>query len=143
MCATRVDDDDPNETPYLLCPAERRFALALRTVGSGRASIDVITPSGDRHPLRFADAVTPRMMEIDREVRWQSRPNGGSSSTFVARVHEHGDDSEPSPRTRTWHMLARVSEGASCIVAKSESEPFINAALENVETMSCLPTRSD
>ncbi|MEM6955488.1 MAG: hypothetical protein AAF645_07350 [Myxococcota bacterium] len=134
-----MDEDDPNETPYLLCPAEQEFKLALRSTGSGRSSLDVLTPSGRRHRLHFDEAVTRHMMHLDREVTWfldgaPDRPR----SAFIVRVHEHGNVDDPSQTIRTWHVLVRASESESCIVAKAEPEEAILEALDRIEGAPCL-----
>ena len=44
-CQETIDHDDPNSTPHHICPGVSGYELAMRHVGSGRQSIDVITPT--------------------------------------------------------------------------------------------------
>src|SRR4029450_8245297 len=44
-CAKEVDRNDPNETPYLVCPGVGGYTLIVRRVDAGRQSIDVVDPA--------------------------------------------------------------------------------------------------
>jgi len=64
-CKKVIDRDDPNETPFRLCPGVGGYRLFVRHVGSGRQSIGVAPPSLEEIPLR-ADS---RIRSQDRERR--------------------------------------------------------------------------
>ena len=63
--------------------------LAVRRVGSGRRSIDVIDAAGGSHPLNY-DSLTPHMFSLGERAEWRVTTKDGQQIpvALIVRIDE-------------------------------------------------------
>jgi hypothetical protein len=124
-CKREIDHADPNETPFEVCPGPSGYALVVRRVEAGRASVDVLDPDRRRFPLELEATVTRHMLSLDGPAHWRVLSFDGRSRpiALILRVNVH-EDPDPARFTRALLALAKISDGAACVVKVSpEDDP--------------------
>jgi len=143
-CQKTIDPDDPNSTPYQRCPGVSGYALALRHVGSGRQSIDVITPTQEVFPLDYHDVVTRHMTHVDDKAEWRAIMKNGIKTPFALsiRIHAHENPDEPEQVTRTVIALAKITADEICVTdtipTGSLSSEEVRMLADSVRDRDCL-----
>ncbi len=146
-CTEQIDEDDPNDTTYQLCPGVSGYSLMLRHVGSGRQSIDVRTPDGVDFPLDYDVYVTRYMLHLDTRAEWRLIEKSGAKIpvALIVRVYAHENEDEPQDVTETYIAVAKIAPGEICVIGRiaeapqyeSKVQDAVNAAL----TSQCLEPR--
>jgi hypothetical protein len=144
-CRHEVDHDDPNETPYLVCPGIAGYSLIVRRVDAGRESIDIADPSQRALPLNFQDFITRHMFSLDDKAEWRVTTNDKIRTpiALIARVHAHEDEANPEKVTRTYLALAKITPAQTCVVASipegTLSEDDIRRTADSAPGRQCVP----
>lgn len=115
-CTRKIDDDDPNESTYLLCPGMADYALIVRQVGAGRHSIDVVSPNGELHPLDYPLYITRGMFELDEQAEWRMAADAsGTPAALVVRVLAHDSEEDPAIITHAYLAVAKITADSICV----------------------------
>lgn len=118
-CRSEVDAQDPNATPYLVCPGAAGIVVRVRSVESGRASVDLVLPSQRVVPLALQEHVSRRMFSLEGPLRWRLEQQDGrwQARALALQVAERADSDDPALVTRRVDALARLDTDGACIVA--------------------------
>jgi hypothetical protein len=116
-CERKVDQGDPNDTPYLECPGVGGYSLLVRRVEAGRQSVDVVDPARAVHPLSYQDFVTRHMSSLDGRAEWRVATDGGTPVpiALIVRVQAREDQADPERVTTTYLAVARLTPGQPCV----------------------------
>ena len=115
-CQKQPDSSDPNETPFWNCPGAAGYRLHVRRAGSGRMSIDVLSPSGREFPLDFtATAVTSAMFSLKDRAEWFLPSAGAPPLALIVHVDLREDLQDPARVTRTLAVIARLNPEPACV----------------------------
>lgn len=143
-CTEHVDEDDPNETTYRLCPGVLGYSLVLRHVGSGRQSVDVRTPQNGDFPLDYQDYVTRHMLQLETQAEWRVTTIDGEKTpvALIIGVQAHENDEEPDAVTRTYLAVAKITPDEICVTASivkaSQYQSELQNAAETAPVSDCL-----
>jgi hypothetical protein len=119
-CRKASDADDPNNTPYLVCPGVAGYTLTVRQVESGRTSIDVTDPSGKAFPLRYQEVITRFMFGLEPQAEWRILTENGKPTpiALIVTLHAHEDPSDPAKATATYVAVAKITAQEICVTDK-------------------------
>jgi hypothetical protein len=143
-CRTEIDNSDPNETPYQVCPGVAGYSLILRLVDSGRQSIDVVDPAQRVFPLAYHEFVTRHMSTIEGRAEWRVTTQDGRQVPIALIVAVHAREDLDNPETVTHHYLAvaKVAPNEACvtqtIVEGSRAESAVRSAADSAGATPCL-----
>jgi hypothetical protein len=138
-----TDVNDPNETPYELCPGAAGYALIKRNA-DGRQSIDVVTPKKKKVPLDYWDFVTRRFSHLDDKAEWRvTRKNGRRTPVaLIVRVQAHENDQKPEEVTHSYAAVAKITPKKICvtdrILVDTSSESKVRQAADSANAKKCL-----
>lgn len=139
-CEKIADKNDPNETPYYICPGVAGYTLASRTVDSGRESIGVINPAKQESPLNFERVITNQMAELGKRAEW--RINQKIPVALIIPVRVHGDPELPEKVTQTYLAIAKITLQETCVTSRilkgSLSQSKIYALADSAPQKKCL-----
>ncbi|MBZ5625011.1 MAG: hypothetical protein LAQ69_40860 [Acidobacteriia bacterium] len=144
-CRHEVDHDDPNETPYLVCPGIAGYSLIVRRVDAGRESIDIADPSQRAFPLNYQDFITRHMFSLDDKAEWRvtTKDRIRTPIALIARVHAHEEEANPDKVTRTYLALAKITPAQTCVVASipegTLSEDDVRRTADSAPGRQCVP----
>jgi hypothetical protein len=144
-CVREIDPGDPNETPYLRCPGVGDYALIVRRVDAGRASIDIVSPEGQVFPLSYEEFVTRNMFTLDGRAAWRVVMNDGEQVpvALIVRVHAREDEAEPERVTRTVFAVAKVTPEGACVTESiaedARTEDEVRGAADSAWEKPCAP----
>ncbi|NND61370.1 MAG: hypothetical protein HKN49_14015 [Gammaproteobacteria bacterium] len=147
-CEERIDYDDPNETTFHVCPGVADYQLIVRKVGSGRKSIDVVTPDGEIYPLDLQDTVSRDMIELSDEATWRVQSTDGKllPVAVVVGVAVRGSLDDPTKITARYHTIARIAGSESCITTRLADNEVnaaqVEALADKAVNQPCLPALS-
>ncbi len=143
-CEKRVDQDDPNELIYHLCPGVSNFSLIVRRVGSGRTSIDIRTPHQDTYPLDFQDFITPHIMQLGGRAEWRISIQKGQRVpiALIVPVNAHENIEEPEEVTHSYLAIAKITSTEICvterIINSSVTENDVHRSADSARSKRCL-----
>lgn len=129
-CRKETDRNDPNDTPYLVCPGVAGYSLLERRVEAGRVSIDVMDAGGRVHPLNYQDAVTRYMCSLDGDAEWRVSNRDGRQTpiALIVQVQAREDNDNPERVTHTYYAVSKITMETACVTdvldraKQSESE---------------------
>lgn len=144
-CEKKVDKSDPDETPYLLCPGTGGYSLIVRSVESGRKSVDVVDASQRAHPLNFQETVTRSMSNLTGDAEWRVASRDSKQVPLALIVHiqarENADD--PETVTNTYIAVAKLSPDSACVTdripEKSKTPAQILEIADSAQERECAP----
>lgn len=142
-CRKEADKEDPNETPYLVCPGVGGYTLHVRRVDSGRRSIDVVNPEGKSFPLNYQEFVTRHMFTLDKKTEWYVETKDGKevASALIVRVQAREDNRNPGKVTSTYIALAKIKADAACVTDSireaTQTEAEVRALAESAPQRPC------
>jgi len=133
-CTERIDEDDPNDTTYQLCPGVLGYSIVVRRVGSGRQSVDVRTPSDGDYPLDYQEFVTSDMSQLEPLAEWRVKTSGGTETpiALIIGVQAHENVDEPAEVTQTYLAVAKIAPGDICVTNKVAKRPGYQSTLYDV-----------
>lgn len=133
-CTEHVDEDDPNETTYRLCPGVLGYSVIVRRVGSGRQSVDVRTPGNGDFPLDYQDYVTRHMSQLETQAEWRVMTKDGEKIpvVLIIGVQAHENDEEPEAVTHTYLAVAKITPDEICVTNSIVKTSQYQSALQNV-----------
>ncbi|MBL8212855.1 MAG: hypothetical protein JNK87_19225 [Bryobacterales bacterium] len=141
-CRKASDPGDPNDTPYLICPGVAGYTLHVRSVESGRSSIDIVDPAGKATPLNYHQTITTAMFAIGNDAEW--RMEAGTPIALITSIQAHEDLTEPGKVTNSYSAIAKITTQQVCVTDKlpqqAPSEASIARAADNAPNRPCLPT---
>jgi len=139
-CKKEIDKDDPNETPYLVCPGVAGYSLVVRLVDSGRVSVDVVDPTKRLWPLKYDESVTRHMSNLAGQAEWRVTASQVPVALIV-RVEAHEDSENPGKVTHSYMAVAKIGEAEACVtdrlVAGIQSEAEIRGAADSATKRPC------
>lgn len=143
-CKPQADKNDPNETPYLLCPGVGGYELIVRRVDAGRSSIDVVDASRRAFPLNYQEFVTRRMFSLDSKAEWRAAAKDGVvvPIALVVRVQAHEDNENPEKVTQTYFAVAKIAPNQACVTARipegKQSDAEVRSAADSAAERECV-----
>ncbi|HEY5328841.1 MAG TPA: hypothetical protein VIJ79_03070 [Acidobacteriaceae bacterium] len=116
-CTQEIDKDDPNETPYQVCPGVAGYILQVRLVDSGRLSVIVVNPAKRRFPLDYQDVVTRSMDNLGDKAEWRIRRENGKAVpiALIVRVMAREKPGHPEKITNIYWAVAKITPGGACV----------------------------
>jgi hypothetical protein len=144
-CRKEVDKNDPNETPYLVCPGVAGYALIVRSVDSGRESIDVVDAARRVLPLNYQEFVTRHMSTLDGKALWRVAARDGRQVpiALVVRVQAREDDDNPEKVTRSYLAVAKIAPNEACVTDSipegTQSDAEVRARADSAQERQCAP----
>jgi hypothetical protein len=116
-CTKTFDQDDPDETPYLVCPGVAGYLLQVRQVESGRLSINVVNPAKRLFPLDYQYVVTRSMSSLDDKAEWLIRSENGKPVpiALIVRVMARENRGNPEKITSTYLAVAKITPDKVCV----------------------------
>lgn len=144
-CKKEADKNDPNETPYLLCPGVAGYALIVRRVDSGRQSIDVVDAAQRVLPLNYQEFVTRHMSTLDGKAEWRVATRDGKQIpiALIVRVQAREDNDNPEKVTRSYLAVAKITPKEACVTDRipegTQSEAEVRSAADSAQERQCAP----
>lgn len=143
-CRKGIDQNDPNETPYQMCPGVAGYTVIVRRVDAGRSSIDLVDPSQRRFPLDYHVFVTRHMSTLDGKAEWRVATKNGKHVplALIVRVQAREDNGNPARVTRTFLTVAKITPNEACVTdrnpegAKSHAEAI--RAADSAQARPCV-----
>jgi len=144
-CRKKIDKNDPNETPYQVCPGVAGYTLIVRLVEAGRQSIDVVNSAQRVFPLDFQEVVTRHMSNLEGKAEWRvTRKNGKQVPiALIVRVQVREDNDNPEKVTGSYFAVAKITRNKVCvtdrILAGTQSEAEVRSAADSAQQRQCAP----
>jgi len=144
-CKKEVDKNDPNETPYLVCPGIAGYALIVRRVDAGRQSIDVVDAAQRVLPLNYQEFVTRHMSNLDGKAEWRVATKDGKEVpiALIVRVQAREDNRNPEKVTRSYIAVAKIAPNAVCVTDRipedTQSQAQVRSAADSARERQCAP----
>lgn len=144
-CRKEVDRNDPNETPYLVCPGVAGYTLIVRRVDSGRQSIDVVDGAQRVLALNYQEFVTRHMSTLDGKAQWRVAARDGRQVpiALVVRVQAREDNENPEKVTRSYLAVAKIAPNQACVTDRiaegTQSDAQVRSAADSAQTRPCAP----
>lgn len=146
-CRKEFDKNDPNETPYQVCPGVAGYALIVRSVDAGRQSIDVVDSAQRVFPLDFHEFVTRHMSNLDGKAEWRVATKDGREVpiALIVRVQAREDNDNPEKVTRSYFAVAKVTPNEACVTDRitegTQSEAERYSAADSAQERQCAPAQ--
>lgn len=146
-CREQPDPNDPNDTPYLVCPGVPGYALIVRRVDAGRASIDVVDSARRVFPLDYHEFVTRHMSTLADTAEWRVETTDGKRRpiALIVRVQAREDDDDPAKVTHTYLAVAKVTPTEVCVVGRipeaARPEAEVRRAADSARARPCAPAQ--
>lgn len=144
-CKQEVAQNDPDGTPYLVCPGVAGYELIVRQVDSGRTSIDIMDASRRVFPLNYQEFITRHMFSLGRNAEWRVASSDGKRVpiALIVPVLAHESNNEPEKVTQTYFAVAKITSEQICVAAKisegSEPATEVRRAADSAAGTNCLP----
>jgi hypothetical protein len=144
-CKKELDRNDPNETPYLLCPGVGGFELIVRRVDAGRRSIDVVNPARRVFPLNYQEFVTRHMSTLDDKAEWRVATRDGKQVpvALIVRVHAREDNDNPEKVTHSYLAVSKIAPNQACVTDRisegAQPEADVRNAADSAQDRQCAP----
>ncbi|MCC6263150.1 MAG: hypothetical protein IT169_06195 [Bryobacterales bacterium] len=144
-CEKKIDESDPDSTPYLLCPGTGGFTLKVRSVGSGRKSVDVVDAAQQAHPLNLQEVITRSMSNLTGDAEWRVASRDGKQVPLALILHVQARENSEDPETvtNTYTAVARLSPDSVCVTDRIPPEAKtpgqILTIADSAETRACAP----
>lgn len=144
-CRKEIDRNDPNETPYLVCPGVAGYSLIVRRVDAGRQSIDILDSAERAFPLSYQEFVSRHMFTLEGTAEWRIALKDGKQVPvgLIVRVQLHEDNDNPEKATRSYLAVAKITPGEACVTDRipegAQSETLARSAAESAHDRPCLP----
>jgi hypothetical protein len=144
-CREEVDATDPNATPYLLCPGVAGYSLIVRSVDSGRQSIEVVDPAKRTFPLDYHEFVTRNMADLGGQAQWWVQQRAGQSVpvALAVRVNAHEDDDDPAQVTSRYIAVAKILPEQACVIERiadgPDAQAAVRKAVQSAPEAACAP----
>ncbi len=144
-CTKAVDESDPNETVYFVCPGVAGYLLQIRQVESGRSSVNVVNPAKQQFPLDYQDIVTRSMSSLGSKAEWRIRTENGKSFplALIVRVMARENQRDPEKITNIYLAVAKITAIGVCVTDRvrqgSKSATEVRALADSAATRSCAP----
>ena len=143
-CREEIDKNDPNGTPYAVCPGVAGYTLVVRLVESGRQSVDVVVDDTLVFPLTFQESVTPQMSALRGKAEWRVQNMAGKAVpiALIVAVDAHENTADPETITRTYLAVAKIASSESCVVEKvlegGRSEAAVRILADSAQVKPCV-----
>jgi hypothetical protein len=144
-CVNEIDKNDPNETPYLVCPGVAGYALIVRRVDAGRQSIDVVDSAQRVLPLNYHEFVTRHMSTLTGKAEWRVATTDGKQVpiALVVRVQAREDNDNPEKVTRSYLAVAKITPNETCVTERftegEQPETEVRSAADSAQGRPCAP----
>lgn len=146
-CGKEIDKNDPNETPYLVCPGVAGYALIVRRVDAGRQSIDVVDSAQRVLPLNYHEFVTRHMSTLCGKAEWRVATKDGKQVpiALIVRVQAREDNDNPEKVTRSYLAVAKITPNEACVTDRipegAQSEAEVRSAADSAQERQCAPAQ--
>lgn len=144
-CKKVPDKDDPNETPYLVCPGVAGYTLVVRRVDAGRKSIEVVDAAQRTHPLNYHEFVTRHMFTLDDKAEWRVTTTDGKQVpiALTVQVRAREDNKNPEKVTGSYTAVAKISPNETCvtdiILEGTKSDAEVRRVADSAQERPCAP----
>ncbi len=144
-CKQESDKQDPDETPYLVCPGVAGYSLIVRRVDAGRKSIDIVDGAQRIRPLKYQEFVTRYMSTLGEKAEWRVATRDGRKVpiALIVRVQAREDNDNPARVTRTYFAVAKIAPNGACVTDRipegSRAEAAVRNAADSAQSRSCVP----
>ena len=144
-CRKKIDKNDPNETPFQVCPGVAGYALIVRLVDAGRQSIDVVNSAQRVFPLDFQEFVTRHMSNLEGKAEWRVTTKNGKKApiALIVRVQAREDNDNPERVTASYFAVAKITRNKVCvtdrIIIGAQSEAAVRSAADSAQQRQCAP----
>jgi hypothetical protein len=148
-CRKDFDKNDPNETPYLVCPGVAGYSLIVRRVEAGRQSIDVLDASQYVSPLNYQDYITRHMSSLDGKAEWRVATKDGKQFpiALIVRVQAHEDKENLDKVTRTYFAVAKIGSAEVCVTDRipeaTKTAAEIHRTADSAQQSQCAPAQPE
>lgn len=142
-CKKEIDKNDPNETPYLMCPGVAGYTLIVRRVDAGRQSIDVVDSAQRVFPLDYHEFVTRHMSTLYGKAEWRVATKDGKQVpiALIVRVQAREDNNNPEKVTHSYFAVAKVMPNEVCVTDRIpegvQSEAEARSAADSARERQC------
>ena len=142
-CRTEIDKNDPNETPYLVCPGVAGYALIVRRVDAGRQSIDVVDSGQRALPLNYQEVVTRHMSTLNDKAEWRVATKDGKQVpiALIVRVQAREDNDNPEKVTRSYLAVAKITPNEACVTERipegTRSDGEVRSTADSAQEKPC------
>jgi hypothetical protein len=143
-CTKAIDESDPNDTPYFVCPGVAGYVLQIRQVESGRSSVNVVDPAKQQFPLNYQDVVTRSMSSLDNKAEWRIRSENGKlvPLALIVRVMARENQRDPEKITNVYSAVAKITAIGACVTDRirqgSKSATEIRALADSAANRHCV-----
>jgi len=143
-CRREPDKNDPNETPYLVCPGVAGYTLIVRRVDAGRESIDVVDSAQRAQPLSYQEVVTRHMFTLGRTAEWRVATQDGKQTpiALIVRVQAREANDDPEKVTATYLAVAKITPQETCVTdrLREDTPPAdVHRAADAARDRPCAP----
>jgi hypothetical protein len=143
-CKKEVDKNDPNETPYLVCPGVAGYSLIVRRVDSGRKSIDVMDAAQRVFPLKYQEFITRHMSTLGDKAEWRVTMKDGKQVpiALIVPVRAREDNDNPERVTATYLAVAKIAPNEACVtdrISEGTAEAEVRSIADKAQERPCAP----
>lgn len=120
-CKNKIDKDDPNEIPYLVCRGVPGYELSERNDDIGRAWIIISDAAHHTFAINYPSMSDAPQQLIDDQVEWRVAANNGKqvAVALITRISVPKDHAK-SPEdhfefTNTYLVIVKITPNKACI----------------------------
>jgi hypothetical protein len=140
---TEFDEESGSSTSR--CPGVAGHALNVHD-GDARVSIDIVTPDGHVHELKYWSVVTQAFSNVGPRAEWRMR--GERPIALIVRVNaSEYVETDGSNRRVSYLAIAKITAGEICVTDRIGPVPNANEAARQAADSSadrrCLPHVSE
>lgn len=145
QCRKEIDRNDPNDTPYLVCPGVAGYSLIQRRADAGRVSLDVADAAGHVHPLNYQEFVTRYMCSLDGNAEWRVSNQDGRQTpvALIVQVQAREDNDSPERVTHTYFAVSKITPDAACVTdvmdKAKQTESEVRRIADSAHARPCAP----
>jgi len=138
-CHPLPGNGEPNEEDGLRCRGVAGYEL-LAISGDLRASVTLVGPDGNEHPLEFWNVITGRFSTLGRRAEWRAAKDGKPFALMVRGFAS--EDPEDAGKKTSYLAVARISPESICVTDRIAGGPGDNQrardAADSAATRPCL-----
>ncbi|MBI4907461.1 MAG: hypothetical protein HY820_27800 [Acidobacteria bacterium] len=144
-CRKEADRNDPNETPYLVCPGVAGYTLIVRRVEAGRQSIDIVDAAQRVLPLNYHEFVTRHMSTLSGKAEWRVATKDGKQVpvALIVRVQAREDNNNPEKVTGSYFAVAKITPREACVTDRipegAQPESEVRRVADLAQEKPCAP----
>jgi hypothetical protein len=119
-----VERDEETGATSSRCPGTAGHALLVHDFDA-RMTVDVVTPDGRTHRLRYSGVITSAFSSLGPRAEWRMR--NGAPIALIVRVNAFEDPETPD-RATSYLAVAKITAREVCVTARIPPTGNANAA---------------